>query len=68
MAGGVNPLVPVVLLLALSVLYVVYMRLLAPPLTVVDLVTEMVVMLFEMASFAAGIVVAVTPPSDIVTS
>jgi hypothetical protein len=64
MSGGVDPLVPVVLLLALSVLYVLYMRLLAPPVTVLDLVVEVVVMLFEMVSFAAGIVVAVTPPSD----
>jgi hypothetical protein len=68
MSGGVNPLVPVTLVMALSVLYVLFFRLLAPPTTVVDLVTEIVVILFEMTAFSAGIVVAVTPPSDVATT
>jgi hypothetical protein len=64
MASGVAPLVPVVLLISLGTLFWIYLRLLVPWTGVVDLTVEAVISVLELGTFAGGIVVAVTPPSN----
>lgn len=64
LSKGVSPIVQVTLLLCLTTLYWVYMRVFAPPNELSDLLVEVASTACDAGTFACGIIVAVTPPSN----
>lgn len=64
LSEGVSPVAQVTLLLALTGIYWIYMRVFAPPNELSDLLVEVASTACDAGTFACGILVAVTPPSN----